>query len=159
MLHVKRRDRAQVIDVKNAESVLGIEVCSGHSLILGHFDVLIKVYLFAYHANNTSFRLLPNGLLETPSCPIGYLARVAERRGCLSGCSHRHLYGGGAATTGPTRRFCAAKRARKVDLPDRIFLLGTDLEAATCTALNHTTLDVGTEFRVRSKCVSSMARC
>lgn len=41
MLHVHGRYCTQIVDIENAESVIGVKVCTSNSLIFLHFYVFV----------------------------------------------------------------------------------------------------------------------
>ena len=65
VLHIKSSHCAQVVDVKDTESVKSVEVRLCNSFIFGHFNLLGKGYLLSKHMQNSLLSLLANWHLET----------------------------------------------------------------------------------------------
>ena len=64
VLQVQRRDCTDVVDVKHAEGVVGVEVRILDCLILGHLEVLVQVHLLTDHANDSCLRLSASRLVK-----------------------------------------------------------------------------------------------
>jgi len=64
VLYIEGRDCTQVVDVENAESVVGVEVVLLHSLVLRHLYVFVQVHLLANHSDYSLLCLLSHWLVE-----------------------------------------------------------------------------------------------